>query len=310
MGNQYYELSSYEHPSVNVRWNGRLDKPISVKDVTAATLQWLLDVIVDSRCDIEYKNPKWEITHVNIQDLQLLKIARQNVERIMSTILGKEIYFGLNYRNSNISRFNINLQNNQQTIVPALDALSTGQIALFNMFATIIRYADSDDINKSITLGNIAGIVVIDEIDLHLHTSLQREILPKLLKLFPKVQFIITSHAPLFLLGMDEVYGKDGYEIYQIPSAIKITSERFSEFQKAYTYLSKTEKHHAIIMEAIQEQQGDPLVITEGATDWKHMKSALNYFLNQEEFKEKYSALKFDFLEYEPENSKKKMVLN
>ena len=81
------------------------------------------------------------------------------------------------------------------------------------MFATIIRYADMNDLNKSIELDKIKGIVVIDEAELHLHTNLQREVLPKLLKRFPKVQFVISSHSPLFLLGMDEFYGKNGYEI-------------------------------------------------------------------------------------------------
>lgn len=268
-------------------------------------MQWLLDVIVDSRCDIEYIDKKWQIVHANIQALKALGIARKNIETIMSTILGEEIYFGLNYRNSGRSRFNINLRTTKQMIVPSLDALSTGQSALFNMFATIIRYADLDNIDKSITLGNITGIVVIDEIDLHLHSSLQRSILPKLLHLFPKVQFIISTHAPLFLLGMDEEYGKDGYEIYQMPSAIKISSERFSEFQKAYQYLSQTEKHYTTIREVIQQHTEKPLVITEGATDWKHMKAAINHFRLSSDSNYNYSALDFDFLEYEPDNTKK-----
>lgn len=301
MGNLYYDLSNYEHPSVNTRWDGRLYKPISVVNVNKHTLQWLLDIIVDSRCDFEINNSSLQVVHTNVVNALRFGIARKNVEAIMGTILGEDVFFGLNYRNHGASRFNINNESTKETIIPSLDALSTGQSALFNMFATIIRYADTDDINKSITLNDITGIVVIDEIDLHLHTSLQRKILPSLLKLFPKVQFIISTHAPLFLLGMDEVYGEDGYEIYQMPTATRILSERFSEFQRAYSYLTETEKHHATIMEAIQKQQDNPLVITEGATDWKHMKAALNYFIQHE----KYSMLNFDFLEYEPENSNK-----
>lgn len=312
MGSKYYDISNFEHLLIKQKWDGRLDKPISVTNVTPNTLQWLLDIIVDSRVDIDEKENNLNIAHLNkdnelaiFQNIHLLGIARKNVEKIMGEILGENIYFGLNYRNSNGARFNIKSSTDDKTIIPSLDSLSTGQIALFNIFATIIRYADSSDINKSITLDKITGIVVIDEIDLHLHTTLQRKILPKLLKLFPKVQFIISTHAPLFLLGMDEVYGKDGYEIYQMPSSIKIDSERFSEFQKAYNYLAQTEIHHTAIMKAIQENQDIPLVITEGATDWKHMKAAINFFRKQEQFKEKYSALNFAFLEYEPENSKK-----
>ena len=138
---------------------------------------------------------------------------------------------------------------------------------------------------------------------MHLHAKLQKEILPKLLKLFPKVQFIISTHSPLFLLGMDEEYGEDGYEIYQMPTAQKITSERFSEFLKAYDYFAETEKHHERIFQAIQNQDDEPLVITEGATDWKHMKAAFKYLCEQEDYRKDYSSLVFKFLEYEPENS-------
>ena len=40
------------------------------------------------------------------------------------------------------------------------------------------------------------GIVLIDEIELHLHPSWQQQILPTLQKIFPKIQFIVTTHSP------------------------------------------------------------------------------------------------------------------
>lgn len=47
------------------------------------------------------------------------------------------------------------------------------------------------------------GIVLIDEIDLHLHPKWQRGIVPKLRQLFPKVQFVVTTHSPLVLQEVD-----------------------------------------------------------------------------------------------------------
>jgi hypothetical protein len=41
-----------------------------------------------------------------------------------------------------------------------------------------------------------SGIVLIDEIDVHLHVSWQKRIAPWLLKHFPDIQFIVTSHSP------------------------------------------------------------------------------------------------------------------
>jgi len=56
--------------------------------------------------------------------------------------------------------------------------------------------------NKSIKkLEEITGIVLIDEFDNHLHPKWQRELVEKLTKLFPRVQFIVSTHSPIPLLG-------------------------------------------------------------------------------------------------------------
>ncbi len=47
------------------------------------------------------------------------------------------------------------------------------------------------------------GVVLIDEIDLHLHPKWQRQIVPKLRKLFPQVQFVVTTHSPMVLQEVD-----------------------------------------------------------------------------------------------------------
>ncbi len=46
-------------------------------------------------------------------------------------------------------------------------------------------------------LSDISGIVLIDEIEQHLHATLQRDIVQRLRDAFPKVQFIATTHSPL-----------------------------------------------------------------------------------------------------------------
>lgn len=47
----------------------------------------------------------------------------------------------------------------------------------------------------------LAGIIIIDEVENHLHPKLQRSILKKLNDIFPKVQFIISTHSPLCISG-------------------------------------------------------------------------------------------------------------
>jgi predicted ATP-binding protein involved in virulence len=48
------------------------------------------------------------------------------------------------------------------------------------------------------------GVVLIDEIENHLHPNMERRILKFLTKCFPKLQFIVTTHSPNIIMGMDE----------------------------------------------------------------------------------------------------------
>ena len=46
------------------------------------------------------------------------------------------------------------------------------------------------------------GIILIDEVDLHIHPSWQEQFLPKLMSVFPNIQFIISTHSPFILQSL------------------------------------------------------------------------------------------------------------
>jgi predicted ATP-binding protein involved in virulence len=50
------------------------------------------------------------------------------------------------------------------------------------------------------------AIVLIDEIELHLHPSWQQTVLPGLMEIFPNTQFIVTTHSPQVLTSIDSRY--------------------------------------------------------------------------------------------------------
>ena len=52
---------------------------------------------------------------------------------------------------------------------------------------------------------NLPGIVLVDEIETHLHLELQRNIMPFLTAVFPNIQFIVTSHSPFILNSIQNV---------------------------------------------------------------------------------------------------------
>ena len=127
----------------------------------------------------------------------------------------------------------ISLYKDERLWIPNLFQLSTGETQLLNLFISIIR--DYDMSHSSFTsLSDLKGIVVIDEIDTHLHTSHQINILPELIASFPNIQFIITSHSPLFLIGLEKKLGATGFKSIQMPTAEAISVAEFSEFTAAY----------------------------------------------------------------------------
>ena len=59
---------------------------------------------------------------------------------------------------------------------------------------------------EAVTAGNyqLPGIVLIDEIETHLHIKLQKLILPFLTDFFPNIQFIVTTHSPFVLTSLND----------------------------------------------------------------------------------------------------------
>lgn len=56
---------------------------------------------------------------------------------------------------------------------------------------------------------NPSGIVVIDEIDLHLHPALEQTIVSALRNTFPRIQFILTTHSPLVISNLPTENGEN-----------------------------------------------------------------------------------------------------
>lgn len=166
--------------------------------------------------------------------------------------------------------------NDDRVLVPNVFQLSSGETALVNLAFSILRDFELSGATFA-ALDDIRGIVVVDEIDLHLHPVHQHEVLPQLLRLFPNVQFVLTTHAPLVVLGMRAVYGDDGFIVYQCPGGHTIHAEEFEEFHDAYEALTKTQRFNSEIDRIIRDVQR-PMVFVEGVTDRDYLRHAIELF--------------------------------
>jgi predicted ATP-binding protein involved in virulence len=94
------------------------------------------------------------------------------------------------------------LKNDQEL---SFESLSDGEKCFLAMVGDIARRLAiaNPDINKNPLNGD--GLILIDEIELHLHPEWQRRVIPSLVKTFPNCQFIFTTHSPQVL---GEVQGR------------------------------------------------------------------------------------------------------
>ena len=95
--------------------------------------------------------------------------------------------------------------NNNQCVHLPLSLFSDGFKEIISIVADIAyRMAVLNPQLLDEVLTKTDGVVLIDEIDLHLHPAWQQCILEELTKVFPRVQFIVTSHAPAVINSVKE----------------------------------------------------------------------------------------------------------
>ena len=103
----------------------------------------------------------------------------------------------------------------------AMDEMSDGYKNTLSMIGDIAyRMAVLNPTLGDQVLEKTSGVVLIDEIDLHLHPQWQQTILSDLHAIFPEVQFIVSSHAPAVINSVprEQIRILDHGEIY-MPAA-------------------------------------------------------------------------------------------
>jgi predicted ATPase len=92
------------------------------------------------------------------------------------------------------------IQNENEIMKLNYYQLSSGTRSILSLVADIfIRFYNQQP--KIDDPSEFSGIVIIDEIDLHLHPIGQRDLVINLNKIFPNIQFIVSTHSPIPLLG-------------------------------------------------------------------------------------------------------------
>lgn len=100
----------------------------------------------------------------------------------------------------------------------ALHELSSGYASILKIIQSIV--AGYAFFTNEIQLQNVRGIVLIDEIESHLHTKWQSEIIPLLKKIFPNTTFYITTHSSVVLTQLSE---GEAYRLIRNENGVVVT---------------------------------------------------------------------------------------
>ena len=153
--------------------------------------------------DFDLRNPKLEAIRIAVTNFFNLlsgdKYSNLRIEREDSSPNQ-----GLSYKSS--LSVTLILDKNNESL--SLNQLSDGEKNVIILICDIARrLVIANPIDKksdcSVILKNGNGVVLIDEIDLHLHPLWQKEILQALVKTFPSLQFIVATHSPYVVTHID-----------------------------------------------------------------------------------------------------------
>ena len=152
---------------------------------------------------------------------QHLQVLRSAVDKFLPT------YKNLRPTDEKSSRLLIN----QGRIALDVGQLSDGERGVLALVLDLARRLSQANPSLDDPLSEGHAVVLIDEIDLHLHPKWQRQIVHKLTATFPRCQFIATTHSPQVIgeVPHERIHIMADGDVYRPPCSFGIDSSRVLE---------------------------------------------------------------------------------
>lgn len=279
-----YEVPNYLNDPYNVklsfnvknRFSNELPNPIEVITGMNSLVNWILDVVIDGELYRQTQVIDGNSIDITPEDKIWISLQQILKEALSSKYPDGNVRFAVGKRNKGASRVSVVKSGDSTVLCPTIFNLSTGEIALICIFAEILR--QGDNLFNGVTNEGIQGIVLVDEIDKHLHIKLQKESLPKLLKAFPNVQFVLSSHSPFLNMGLaDECLERSSIIDFD-NGGIAVAPTNNAVYQEAYDVFLNERSNYEKKLNSLRDEMNEltrPIVITEGKTDLKHILKAM-----------------------------------
>lgn len=282
--NPYYLTDPYklkEKFNFKALFSGYLPNPIEVVTDLHFLADWIMDVVLDWELSLHASQTNPQNEPPKLPEQKLFSCLCLILQKALSSKKYPDGYIrlGIGKRTNPGQRISViwqgKIPQEFKTIMPNIFSLSSGEAAVFSMFGEILRQWDK--IHAPIELERIQGIVLIDEVEKHLHIKLQKEVLPVLFQLFPNVQFIVSSHSPFLTMGLADNEKLNSQIIDLDNNGLIVPPQNTPIYMEAYESMLNENQRFADnyfkLLEDIKNYE-KTLIITEGKTDIQYIVKA------------------------------------
>jgi predicted ATP-binding protein involved in virulence len=250
-------------------FSGYLINPVEIIADLPLLANWLMDIILD---------------HSLLVGNNSVQVLFNNINSVFSSVLsvksGSVLSLGVGQRSQGATRIQIGERDDTgkwiKTVYPSIFNMSSGENALVCLFCEIVRQYDK--IRPNVPIQSVTGIILIDEIDKHLHIRMQKDVLPVLIQLFPNVQFILSSHSPFVAMGLDgNTTLKERTQILDLDSQGMVSDLSVTHvFIEGYNAMLEKNEQYKAMYDALKSkiESAKLQIVTEGHNE-KHIKRAI-----------------------------------
>ncbi len=165
--------------------------------------------------------------------------------------------------------------------------LSDGYSAIMSIVTELLLRMEAHE-NK---FYDMEGVVIIDEIETHLHVDLQKKILPFLVDFFPKIQFIVSTHSPFVLSSVSNA------TICDLETRIVTTDLTSYSYDALLESYFKTDKYSEIVKSKVQEFENLVLISEKTPEQREKLRYLKEYFAHAPKYLSKELLVKLQQIE-------------
>ena len=309
-----FDLPSWLNPEANLeirsadKTYGRAAYNFVRQNIVETSKTWIINTVLDQRlAELRLGNiPGANPLIPGANTLQIfagyhgpnttsLNLVNEIVKTMISSRLGQveSVRFVISTGSNRRIGIQYNKGGVEHVYAHDISQLSSGELMILGIFVDILNAHTAQNNVVPNSFEEIYGVVLIDEIDMHMHIDFQKDVLPNLITRFPNIQFIATTHSPIFVSALSDLSSP---LIIELPEATPILAQDFSELREAYSFFIERNKDFRDVLDKISTQidkEAIPLIVTEGKTDWMHLEKAIEE--TAPELSDKIELYKFDF---------------